>query len=51
MVLRRLADNFRAQNWAAVSSELLIVIVGVFIGLQVQQWTVERERPSGQYLE
>lgn len=42
MVLRRLAENFRAQNWAAVSSELLIVIVGVYIGLQVNTWNDER---------
>jgi mannose-6-phosphate isomerase-like protein (cupin superfamily) len=42
MVLRRLADNFRAQNWAVVFSELLIVIVGVYIGLQVNTWNEER---------
>ena len=43
MVLRRLAENFRAQNWAAVFSELLIVIVGVFIGLQVNTWNEQRQ--------
>ena len=42
MVLRRLAENLRAQNWAVVSSELLIVIVGVYIGLQVNTWNEER---------
>ena len=42
MVLRRLAEDFRAQNWAAVSSELLIIIVGVYIGLQVNTWNEER---------
>ena len=42
MVLRRLAENLRAQNWAAVSIELLIVIVGVYIGLQVNTWNEER---------
>ena len=42
MVLRRLAENLRAQNWAAVSIELLIVIVGVYIGLQVNTWSEDR---------
>jgi len=42
MVLRRLAENLRAQNWAVVSSEILIVIVGVYIGLQVNTWNEER---------
>ena len=42
MVLRRLVENLRAQNWAAVSIELLIVIVGVYIGLQVNTWSEDR---------
>ncbi|HNP35507.1 MAG TPA: hypothetical protein PKK10_06615 [Woeseiaceae bacterium] len=42
MVLRRLAENLRAQNWAAVLSELLIVIAGVYIGLQANTWNEER---------
>jgi len=47
MLLRNLAKNLRSQSWAAASVELLIVIVGVFIGLQVNTWNearVETER-------
>ena len=32
MILRRLTENLRAQNWMAISIEFLIVVVGVFIG-------------------
>lgn len=42
MVLHRFAENLKAQNWAAVSTELLIIIVGVFIGLQVNTWNESR---------
>ena len=42
MVLRRLSESLKAQNWAVVFSELLIVIVGVYIGLQVNTWNEER---------
>ena len=38
MILRRLTRHVRDQNWFAVGLDLLIVVVGVFIGLQVQQW-------------
>jgi len=41
MVLRRLAKDLRTQNWAVVFSELLIIIVGVYIGLQVNTWNEE----------
>jgi len=38
MLLRRVMKHVRDQNWFAVALDFLIVIVGVFIGLQVQQW-------------
>jgi len=38
MILRSLTRHVRDQNWFAVGLDLLIVVVGVFIGLQVQQW-------------
>ena len=38
MILRRVTANFRRQDWTAVVVELLIVVLGVFIGLQVQEW-------------
>lgn len=44
MLLRKLTRHVEDQNWFAVGLDLLIVIVGVFIGLQVQQWTNDQER-------
>lgn len=42
MILRRLADALREQNWFTVVLEVLIVVVGIFIGLQVDDWAKER---------
>jgi hypothetical protein len=45
MILRRISENLRSQNWFAVIVELFIVVVGVFMGLQVQDWNeVRKER-------
>ena len=38
MILRRITANFRKQDWTAVVVELVIVVLGVFIGLQAQEW-------------
>jgi hypothetical protein len=38
MILRRITANFRRQDWTAVAVELVIVVLGVFIGLQAQEW-------------
>ena len=35
MILRRLATSIRKQDWFTVFIETLIVVFGVFIGLQV----------------
>jgi hypothetical protein len=43
MILRRIADNIRSQNWFAVAVEFVIVVVGVFMGLQVQDWNEARK--------
>lgn len=42
MILRRLTENLRAQNWTAITIEFLIVVVGVFIGTQVANWNQAR---------
>lgn len=53
MILRRLTEHVRAQNWFAVGLDFLIVILGVFIGLQVNTWNTERQARAGEqsYLE
>ena len=35
MLLRRITEHVKAQNWTAVALDLVIVVVGVFIGIQV----------------
>jgi hypothetical protein len=42
MILRRITDHVRAQNWFAVIIEFVIVVVGVFVGLQAQDWSTAR---------
>jgi len=44
MILRRLARAFLHQDWNAVLIELVIVIRGVWIGLQAHNWNAEHAR-------
>ena len=43
MNLRRIMEHVRKLEWPAIGIELVIVIVGVFIGMQVSNWNVERD--------
>ena len=43
MILRRLADAIRQQNWFTVVLEIMIVVIGIFIGLQVDDWNEARK--------
>jgi len=42
MILHRLAEGIRGQNWSTVTLEILIVVVGIFIGLQADDWNRAR---------
>lgn len=42
MFLRRIVQNLKTQNWTALWLDLLIVIIGVFIGTQVSNWNQAR---------
>lgn len=45
MILRRLTEHLRSQNWFAVGLELIVVVVGIFIGLQADAWmSAKRDR-------
>ncbi|MBC7657157.1 MAG: hypothetical protein H7147_08290 [Frankiaceae bacterium] len=49
MILRRVIDHVRQQEWTAIWIDLVIVVVGVFIGIQVANWNeaqVERKRTA-----
>ena len=38
MIIRRTIDSARTQDWPALFSELIIVVVGIFIAIQVDSW-------------
>jgi hypothetical protein len=42
MILRRLTENLRVQNWTAITIEFVIVVIGVFVGTQVSNWNQQR---------
>ena len=42
MIFKRAVARLRAQDWVAITIELAIVVVGVFIGMQVSNWNQER---------
>ena len=42
MILRRLTTGLKEQHWTTIAIELVIVIIGVFIGTQVSNWNEAR---------
>jgi len=42
MILRRIREHVEKHNWFAVAIDLVIVIVGVFLGMQVNNWNEAR---------
>ncbi len=51
MILRRMTENLRGQNWTSVAIELGIVVLGVFIGIEAANWNQARqERQETQQL-
>jgi hypothetical protein len=52
MILRSLTKHVNDQNWFAVGIDFVIVVFGVYVGLQVQEWSDQRalEASETQYL-
>jgi hypothetical protein len=42
MILSKIASAIRDQNWFTVILEILIVVIGIFLGLQVTEWNQDR---------
>jgi len=42
MLFRRIKTHFKKQDWSGVALDLLVVVVGVFLGLQAANWNEER---------
>jgi hypothetical protein len=38
VLLRRIIEHVKTQNWTAIALDFVIVVVGVFIGIQVSNW-------------
>jgi hypothetical protein len=53
MISRRVAEHLKQQHWTAVAIDLVIVVLGVFIGLQVNNWNETRNERARErtYLE
>ncbi len=53
MLLRRVIAPFRNQEWTAIALDFLILVVGVFIGIEVANWNDARvdEGRAQAYLE
>ena len=46
MNLRRIIQHLKTQQWTAIGIELVIVILGVFIGTQVSNWNESRHEEA-----
>ncbi len=42
MILRRLSQSLKQQNWTAIVIEFVLLVSGVFLGIQVSNWNEER---------
>lgn len=46
MIVRRVINALRRQDWAAVTIEFTLVVVGVVLAFQINEWASEREARS-----
>lgn len=53
MILRRFSQAIINQNWSVVVLEIIVVVVGIFLGLQVNDWDEGRKlrRQESLYLD
>lgn len=43
MIIKRIAEGIKNQDWFVVGVEIMIVVVGIFAGLQVTDWNEARK--------
>ena len=43
MILRRLSQSLKQQNWTAIWIEFVLLVAGVFLGIQVANWNASRQ--------
>jgi len=44
MILRRITQHVKDQNWFAVTLDFFIVVVGIWVALMVGQWADEHQQ-------
>lgn len=49
MILRRIIEHAKAQNWTAIGIDFCIVVFGVFIGIQLGNWNEARVERAKEY--
>ncbi|MDB2438095.1 hypothetical protein N9W89_05225 [Hellea sp.] len=49
MLFRRIKAHVEKENWFAVGIDFLIVVVGVFIGIQVANWNEDQGRKAQEH--
>ena len=43
MILCRFTKHITEQNWFAVGLDVIVVVVGIFLGMQVTDWNEQRK--------
>lgn len=43
MIFNRIASALRQQDWSTMITEMLVLVVGIFLGLQVDAWNEKRK--------
>ena len=43
MIIQRIGESLRKSDWGTAIAEILIVVIGIFIGLQVDGWNQTRK--------
>lgn len=46
MLLRRITQHVKAQNWVAVALDFLIVVAGILIAFQITNWSESRQEKA-----
>lgn len=46
MILRRLAQSLKEQNWTSICVEFVLLVLGVFLGIQVANWNEQRSEDT-----
>src|SRR5215469_9920452 len=46
MIVRRVTNALKRQDWAAVTIEFILVVVGVLLAFQINEWASERQEKA-----